>query len=537
MTIPRIFHHVWVSGDEMPAPVLEARQTWIDLHPDWEFRVWRLEDLTWLRNQTLFDRAVPYSQKADFARYEVVDRFGGVYLDTDMECLRPLDSILEGCRFFSGREPSGNVGSAIFGAVPAHPIVREVIERLPASCYFHETDQLSYTAGPMVLNRVLRDGSWEGQPDVRTFPAAYFFPYGGWEPWRRNESFSRAYAVHHWGHSWKAQRGVRVNLSDLLPPRGEPILPAARAVWREAGDRTASEWAATMTTVRQRLRDLARPSYRLMKGIAGRTMPAQAPRSLAWGPDGVLVATPFHTRLLCPVDDLSIAPELALTGMADRHAVDLARRLRPGMTFVDVGASFGFSTILGAARVGPRGRVFSYECHPELIEFVRRNVAMNQVGDRVSLIPRAADRDEEDRTLHVPRHLKGLGTLMRLDEGSVDVQEFPVPCERLDVGLGDVSYIDLLKIDVKGGEAAVLEGASGLLDAAKIGAIAMRCVAEALSRDLQEEMAKLLTSLAQDRDASLHELGRPRRIPLDEVLTVFDFPQLLIRFPGASVEP
>ena len=93
----------------MPDEVQAARQTWIDHHPEWEFRIWRLEDLTWLRNQRLFDRAVPYSQKSDFARYEVVHRFGGVYLDTDMECLRPLDPLLDGCEFFAGREPNGHL--------------------------------------------------------------------------------------------------------------------------------------------------------------------------------------------------------------------------------------------------------------------------------------------------------------------------------------------------------------------------------------------------------------------------------------------
>ena len=49
-----------------------------------------------------------------------------------------------------------------------------------------------------------------------------------------------------------------------------------------------------------------------------------------------------------------------------------------------------------------------------------------------------------------------------------ELQEFQVSCERLDVGLADVPYIDLLKIDVEGGEAAVLDGASGLLDEGRL---------------------------------------------------------------------
>ena len=221
-----------------------------------------------MRNQALFDRAVPYSQKADFARYEVVHRFGGVYLDTDLECLRPIDPLLNGYRFFSGREPSRNVAAGIFGATPGHPIMREVIERLPASCLVYPADQLSYTTGPMILNRVLRDGAWEGRSDVRIFPTAYFYPYAGGEPWRRNETFPRAYAVHHWGHSWKGQVGVSPRLSDLMPRRGEAIVPSARALWREASDRAA-------TIARQRLsRRLLWPAKRSVKAAVHRVVPA-----------------------------------------------------------------------------------------------------------------------------------------------------------------------------------------------------------------------------------------------------------------------
>ena len=258
-------------------------------------------------------------------------------------------------------------------------------------------------------------------------------------------------------------------------------------------------------------------------------------------PDEVLVATTFGTRLLCPTDDLSLTPELALTGTHERLSSSfLERRLRPGMTFVDVGANVGFFTILAASRVGPGGRVFAYECDPELIPFLRRNVEMNWFEDRVRLIAKAAHRDDEERLFQVPRDQKMLGSLTRFDGSEAvagELQEFQVSCERLDVGLAEVPYIDLLKIDVEGGEAAVLDGASGLLDDGKIGVIAMEYRESALREELREEMEKQLTSLAQDRGATFHVPGDPRRIPLDEVLTVFDYTQLLIRFPGASIEP
>ena len=74
----------------------------------------------WLENQALFDRATSYARKADIARYEVIRRFGGVYLDTDMECLRPIDELItEDVSFFAGREASGFINISIFGASPS----------------------------------------------------------------------------------------------------------------------------------------------------------------------------------------------------------------------------------------------------------------------------------------------------------------------------------------------------------------------------------------------------------------------------------
>jgi FkbM family methyltransferase len=447
--------------------------------------------------------------------------------------------LLIGCEFFAGREPNGSVGSAIFGATPSHPIAREMIERLPASCYVYPVDQLAFSTGPMLLNRVLRDGAWEERPRVRIFPSAFFYPYAGGEGWRRERGFPRAYAAHHWGHSWKGQRGVAPSRADLLPHKGEPIWPSARAFWREAQSRATS---TAKKRVSQDLRRFAYPLFRFTKGAAQRVVPVkQTPQGIPWGPGEVLVSTPLGTRLLCPTEDLSIAPELALTGRVDQPFADLLDRwlLRRGMTFVDVGANIGLFTVLGAARVGPGGNVFAYECNPELIGFLRRNIEMNWFNDRVKLIAKAAHRDDVERRLRVPSRLKGLGSLTRF-EGRMSraggLQEFQVECERLDVGLRDVPYVDLLRIDVEGSDAAVLDGASGLLDEGKVGVIAVQLRGDA-QRESREEMEKGLTSLVQDRGASLHDLDDSHPIQLDEVLTVFDYPQLLIRFPGASIEP
>ncbi len=504
MSIPHVFHHVWVSGDEMPESVRLARKTWIDRHPDWGSKIWRLEDLTWLRNRRLFESARPYSQKADFARYEILLRFGGVYLDTDMECLRPIDTLVDGYEFFSGREPGDNIAAGIIGAEPAHPIIREVVERLPASCLLHPSSRLDMTTGPRLLDRTIQDGHWEGRPGIRIFPPAFFYPYAYWEPWRRHEEFPRAFAVHHWGHSWKGQDGVTPHVKDVLPHARDGWLPLGRALWREM--RFRGRMAA-----RRRL--LA--AKRSVAGAARRAVPMPSTlRGLTWGDGQVLVAPPFDTRLLLPTHGSAVASELLFRGSHDDPFVGLLRdRLQRGMTFVDVGAGVGLFTILAGARVGRGGRAFAYEWHPSPLAFLRKNIEMNWFGDRVCVITKVPYRQD----------------------GSPDGS-----WERLDDSLSHLPYVDLLRVGVTQDRLpTVLEGMSGLLDQGKVGLMSVEYRADAAAahrRGGWSEMDTFLSSVVQHRDATLHVPGDPRSIPLDEVLTTSHYPYLLIRYPGASIE-
>jgi mannosyltransferase OCH1-like enzyme len=190
------------------------RETWSRHHPDWQMRLWREADLGWLRNQTLFERATSYEQKADIARYEIIGRYGGVYLDTDMECLRPIDGLLVGLGFFSGRESAQAIAIGIMGATPGHPLLRELVASLPPSCLTQR--RINYQTGPWLLTRVVERHRWEERSGVRIFPPAFFYPYHWSEPERQDEPFPMAFAVHHWGTpSWQRSAGVRAALSDL----------------------------------------------------------------------------------------------------------------------------------------------------------------------------------------------------------------------------------------------------------------------------------------------------------------------------------
>jgi mannosyltransferase OCH1-like enzyme len=194
--IPRVLHRIWLG----PAPLPEEHQafgaSWTRHHPDWEQRLWRDEDLQGLDLPAeIVARAETPAQLADVARLHILARHGGVYVDTDVECLRALDPLLKGLDFFAGFEAPGLVGTAILGARPEHPAFVRAAELV------HKTfgrSNLPSASGPAFFTHVLWDF-----PEVTLFPTPYFFPYSWSEPERRGERFEGAYAVHHWTLSWR----------------------------------------------------------------------------------------------------------------------------------------------------------------------------------------------------------------------------------------------------------------------------------------------------------------------------------------------
>ncbi len=199
-TIPRTIHRIWL-GD---APLSEDHEvfgeTWRRHHPRWEMRMWGDRDLCRLVPREALRRARSPSEASDLLRYEVLRRHGGVYVDTDVECLRPLDPLLDGIRAFAAWEAPHRVGTAVLGSVPGHPAFAEAAREstVTAGLGPHSAD----STGPGFLTTVLAD-----HPDVTVFESERFYPYRWDERPRPASAFPDAYAVHHWAGSWVTDNG------------------------------------------------------------------------------------------------------------------------------------------------------------------------------------------------------------------------------------------------------------------------------------------------------------------------------------------
>jgi len=165
---------------------------------------------------------------------------------------------------------------------------------------------------------------------------------------------------------------------------------------------------------------------------------------------------PFH----CDLRD-TISREVCFTGRYEPQETVLVRSiLRPGMSFVDVGANWGYFTLVAASLVGPSGRVLSLEPDPRLFSILQENIRRSGL-DQVTLMQLAAA--SQSGTLPLAGYSEDGGNfgISRIAANSGEHEKlFQVSSQSLDNILEQqgLSSVDLMKMDIEGAEAFAIAG-------------------------------------------------------------------------------
>jgi mannosyltransferase OCH1-like enzyme len=211
--IPRIIHRVWLGSEEMPDDYVRFGDSWREHHPGWEMRTWTDSELPPLTYPDALERCRNYGEASDVLRYEALLRIGGVYVDTDVECRRSIEPLIEDVSAFGAWQRPGVIGSAVVGSVPGHPAIAEVLRRVSEGA--GSGPQVEAT-GPVALTRVL-----ENAEDVKLFGPETFFPYDYWEipldpEVDAAEGAPDAYAIHHWHATWVSRESLMRRTRTLM---------------------------------------------------------------------------------------------------------------------------------------------------------------------------------------------------------------------------------------------------------------------------------------------------------------------------------
>lgn len=197
MLIPRIFHQIWVGPEPLPDEYAAYGQTWLQHHPGWELKVWTEDNLPEGLRPEVYERLRAPAERANILRLELLQREGGVYVDTDFEALRSIEPLIENAELFITLAKPGRVNNALMGSVPDHPVVTEALAKIrPVEFFGHDKSR----TGTRFLDGLLID-----RPGVTLLDPELFYP-------ETDAGRPQAYALHRKARSWKDADQLRIDL-------------------------------------------------------------------------------------------------------------------------------------------------------------------------------------------------------------------------------------------------------------------------------------------------------------------------------------
>jgi mannosyltransferase OCH1-like enzyme len=219
--IPKIIHQIWL-GSPFPEKYRAYQASWKTHHPDWEYRLWTDKELAHfpMRNRALFDASINYGEKSDIARYEILHKMGGVYVDTDYECLQPLDILNHSYDFFIGIQPLDThyvqLGIGLIGSRPGHQLLTFCIEHMQENCL--QQQQIIARTGPLYFSKVFEYLAPRLRDATVALPASFFYPryYNQTAEERDDWICPESFAVHHWEASWLKPEAFSVPVEQLM---------------------------------------------------------------------------------------------------------------------------------------------------------------------------------------------------------------------------------------------------------------------------------------------------------------------------------
>jgi FkbM family methyltransferase len=184
---------------------------------------------------------------------------------------------------------------------------------------------------------------------------------------------------------------------------------------------------------------------------------ARRPRAVYLGEETVL--TELHNGLRIYVDplDIGIAAHLMWGGRWETHVEDrLAPLVQPGMTVCDIGANFGYYTLVLGLRAGPTGELHAFEANPRLAALLRASTAVNGLHAWCRVHEVAVADQPGEASFTVERRFSGGGTVG--DYSRPGTELIRVKTAPIDTILSETVQPHVIKMDIEGGEARAILG-------------------------------------------------------------------------------
>lgn len=203
--IPKKLHYCWFGNNPKPKTFQDCLASWQQFCPDFEIIEWNEVNSEKYTNAFYRNalRKKKYAFVADYIRAKVFFEQGGVYLDTDMLLIKPIEDLLR-FDFFTSEEVKERVAFGLFGVVPGHRFLQQMV-------HFYNTTEFNQFAPPVITHTFspLINRATIAANEI-IFESDYFYPlsYENKQEDYMKYVTSKSYAVHLWDHSWAKTNAI-----------------------------------------------------------------------------------------------------------------------------------------------------------------------------------------------------------------------------------------------------------------------------------------------------------------------------------------
>lgn len=203
----KIIHYCWFGGSSKSEHMIHCIKSWKKNLNGYKIMEWNENNF----NIALFpyvDSAYKYKKFAfvsDYVRFYALNKYGGIYLDTDVEIIKDLNDFLSKNENFLGLESPGIVGSAVIGSCKDNDVIQKILNLYNKKVFDYETS-------PQILSSELKKyGDLNPNSEVggfKIYSEDFFYPFPFNGDFAPSCITNNTYAIHWWNHSWKSESKI-----------------------------------------------------------------------------------------------------------------------------------------------------------------------------------------------------------------------------------------------------------------------------------------------------------------------------------------
>jgi hypothetical protein len=207
--VPKKIHQIWI-GSKIPKKYEQWSKNWKKLNPDYEYFLWDEEKILKLGlvNYKQFLKTKNNGVKSDIARYEILNRFGGIYADLDFEPIKKIGSKYLNHSFIAGQmfDSKPCVANGLIISSKGSQLSKLLINNLgDYPNRLSIADEIMHYSGPYYLTKIIKKNK-KKLKDIVILPSQYFYPWPNFLAHNKENPHSyitnKSMVIHHWHVSW-----------------------------------------------------------------------------------------------------------------------------------------------------------------------------------------------------------------------------------------------------------------------------------------------------------------------------------------------